>query len=687
MKLLHTSLEVIAAVWPFVVILYYAIILTPYRKFKGVTRHIIALIRGRGALVSSPRTLPRVAVIGGGIAGTGAAWTLARAKKKGHYSAIHLYEARSVLGGNAKTHRWDIIKENGGPSVATSKNEKSSSVIDSVRTGLSVLAWPPNYFKTYESLLKELDIPVQKVVPKFFVATETVTSADDDKTVVPPATPQFRQGSPNPKWTVDQRRWDRAISAIRVINDLCSVINALLWAIPSVVLSLALGRLAKSTKDQTTSSCNKNSFPSSPKTPPSFYEVCLWNPLNILTARFVVCRVFGVSGEFWNTVVVPIYSSSFLTTKLDGLPAMILPALDDIISVGLSDPLKTLHTWKDNSGTVFEKMAKEILSDNKEPSFTAGDDEADQNKIILNAKIKSVEWSATDKKWTIAYDSHKEEGAERLYSTIHRERYDYVIFACPATAIAAMTSSYMNTYSGFRSRLFDALLPNITYENERDENFTVGHIHSDEKGLPHGALGEELLKERYTNYIEIAASGGQSVQSPKYGPVATSDSVENIFILGTWVPQAVAAGIRHFGPESTSSPTADNVFKMMVTYNPAPCRKGLFSTTVDGGPSSTLGLVDNTWAHPQLDLPNMLRSSALTMLQGHCNSYYCGNYATPGNGHDLSLLSGIVIADEVSRHSSHAKSEVGSMYPFDNNAVGGALADFHRLRRLMLRKL
>lgn len=44
----------------------------------------------------------RVAVIGGGIAGCGAAWAL---KQSGH--EVVLYEERETLGGNAKTFTWD----------------------------------------------------------------------------------------------------------------------------------------------------------------------------------------------------------------------------------------------------------------------------------------------------------------------------------------------------------------------------------------------------------------------------------------------------------------------------------------------------------------------------------------------------------------------------------------------------
>jgi NADPH-dependent 2,4-dienoyl-CoA reductase/sulfur reductase-like enzyme len=45
----------------------------------------------------------RIAVVGGGIAGCGAAWAL---QKAGH--EVVLYEERENLGGNAKTFQWDL---------------------------------------------------------------------------------------------------------------------------------------------------------------------------------------------------------------------------------------------------------------------------------------------------------------------------------------------------------------------------------------------------------------------------------------------------------------------------------------------------------------------------------------------------------------------------------------------------
>jgi hypothetical protein len=61
---------------------------------------------------------------------------------------------------------------------------------------------------------------------------------------------------------------------------------------------------------------------------------------------------------------------------------------------------------------------------------------------------------------------------------------------------------------------------------------------------------------------------------------------------------------------------------------------------------------------------------SLRLVQGKDGVYYCSNWTTPGNCHDMSLLSGIVCA--------HA---IGADYPFEENVE--AKKDFNRLRDLM----
>ena len=60
----------------------------------------------------------------------------------------------------------------------------------------------------------------------------------------------------------------------------------------------------------------------------------------------------------------------------------------------------------------------------------------------------------------------------------------------------------------------------------------------------------------------------------------------------------------------------------------------------------------------------------LRWQQGRRGVYFCGSYATPGNGHDLSLCSGMAAA-----------VAAGATYPFEADAE--AREDFGRLRRLM----
>jgi len=67
---------------------------------------------------------------------------------------------------------------------------------------------------------------------------------------------------------------------------------------------------------------------------------------------------------------------------------------------------------------------------------------------------------------------------------------------------------------------------------------------------------------------------------------------------------------------------------------------------------------------------NIMTMLTLRLLQGNDGIYYCGNWTTPGNCHDMSLLSGMACA--------HA---IGAKYLFEGNKE--AKKDFHRLRSLM----
>lgn len=499
----------------------------------------------------SPARKKRVAVIGGGIAGTSAAWTAARSGE----CTVKLFEARGILGGNAKTHVWDAAGKEG-----------------SVRTGLSVLAWPERYFRHYELLLKQLGIPVTTVQPKFTVSCDHVDAV-------------YSQGERNERWQKDMRNWDRAVAFVRRVNKVCAWVTLRTKQAASA-LATGFGAFGDTRRRPA-----RGSSPLAPDLEPSFYEVAMINPMNLISARRLTRTFFGVSDDFWNCVVVPVYSSSFLTAALDNLPALILPPLDDIISVGAAEPLKPLHTWQRTSKEVFDKLAAEI---------------GDAN-IVLNANLQKVKLLGDV--WEVVYAGGSKS-----------EIFDAVIFACPSTAVDSLTEG-----TQLRDALFDSIIPHITYENQRDDNFVKGCIHTDRGALP-SKLHTLFFDKNFTNYVRV-------IGDPRKGVL------ENTFVLGTWVPAALAA----------RPPGAKDYIDAYVTYNAAPGNKCS---------DKQVGEVDNSWAHPQFTLTNLALAFLMPLLQGRHNAYYCACYTTPGNGHDLSLLSGIVMGSQVTSTKYYPFAEV-----------------------------
>jgi hypothetical protein len=83
------------------------------------------------------------------------------------------------------------------------------------------------------------------------------------------------------------------------------------------------------------------------------------------------------------------------------------------------------------------------------------------------------------------------------------------------------------------------------------------------------------------------------------------------------------------------------------------------------------GTVSNERAHPHLSFKNTLIATAgMRFVQGHKRAYYCSSWTTPGNGQDLSMLSGFCVA-----------AKLGAAYPFPANRY--AADDFQRLKGLM----
>jgi predicted NAD/FAD-binding protein len=125
----------------------------------------------------------KVGIVGGGIAGVGAAWSLHRAGYE-----VELFEKGPALGGNAKTFRWAVQDGH-------------------AESPLLVVAWPQMYYHNYELLLAELDVGIEKLPISYFVQTPDGHFCQDGQTAVEKSfAPEFR-------------RWRRLVAFVSRVND------------------------------------------------------------------------------------------------------------------------------------------------------------------------------------------------------------------------------------------------------------------------------------------------------------------------------------------------------------------------------------------------------------------------------------------------------------------------------------
>jgi predicted NAD/FAD-binding protein len=481
-------------------------------------------LEGPALPVEMPDGTPgRVAVVGGGIAGSAAAWSLAR---RGYH--VELFEKEAELGGNAKTNVWKIADGT------------------EIRTGLSVLAWPRLYFNNYRALLDELQVASEPVNLRFLIGAQNGFVGHDVNTNLSAA------------FADDFARWNRA-------RDLVRRTNAFLSATPE----------------------------------PTLYAMSLLNPFNLMSLRTLVTRFYGVSPEFWQTVVVSVYSSSFLTTKLDDVPAVILPTIDDLIGLSRTP---VMDTWTGDSQAVFSKMAAH-------PNIT----------VHLNANLTAVETQAG----AVLLRAGRAQAAEAV-TAAHR-----VVFACPASEALRLIAG--------PSTLHRWLLGSVAYTDHYEKDYARGQVHSDTSVLP--AEWRGALLANYSNYIRRPAAGGYV----------------NTFILSSWVPRVQQAVAKAAEVAEAALPPP-----MLVTYN----------QPADEPLEDVQGEVHNINNHPCLCTGNLVLVFVLRLVQGTRGLFFCGAHTTPGNGHDLSLLSGLAAANRI-----------GAGYPFERNAQ--AAADFGRLRAMM----
>ncbi len=398
-----------------------------------------------------------------------------------------------------------------------------------ITTGFSVLAWPI-IFRNYIHLLDRLKIETTTVQLPFFIhhREENYFFAHG------------KQSSHTQQYNHELKRWKYMVHTVRYAMEFFS----------GKELSL--------------------------------YHFSFFNPFNYISLR-LLSMLFGISSRFWNHLVVPMYASSFLSTKLSFVPASILPIIDTLISLQ-PEQIPTMHTWLRTSIDVFDQMTRGAM-------------------VKTNHRVESIHIERTK--------------ADRVKISIDKEKvvYDRIIFACNADA----TVNALIHGNSKISSLLKVMLSSVTYGDDDDANLLDGIIHRDRSLLPMEYVDD--LHRNYANYIDV-----------KYDEKNRVFYHYNTFILSSWLPSVQAMLKENQIEHRTIEP-------MLVTYAPSdqPLPK------ID--PKKISGKVDNRRAHPSLSFRNQAISLLIRLVQGENGMYFCGNSVTPANGHDLSLLSGFAVAE------------------------------------------
>lgn len=484
----------------------------------------------------------RVAVVGGGIAGSSCAYSLTQSGFD-----VTIYEARDRLGGNAQT--------------ATFTTADGATVTQD----LSVLYWAPEFYRNYMALLNKLEVkPANMQLPyvihhrKANGECEYYTPSGFDSGVDKKLLPSMQ-----PRFAKDFARYDRMIRTISGVVRLFSY-----------------------------GSDRKTFYP--PK-------LLFISPTNFIGVR-TCCKLFGLSSEFYETILQPFHGLNLTTVHIDNCPATSLSILDEIVPLTRT----RLHgSWDTgNSQLVFKRLTENC-------------------HVELGARIRQVQPVRSDGIWRQQVINDK--GEVQLF--------DRVVFACPSHAAANILRR-----PGWLENTF---LRAVGYHDDLHrsdwKDWLESPVHQDTTCLAES--DRDVLQRDAGFLIDVDDTGAHD----------GSRNVEFTHVLGAWSPSARSAGI-----SAEKAP-------MFVTQCPHKWR------SID--PEKTLTTFSAPRAHPDLSQRNGMITQFLNLIQGRRGIYYCSNYVAPGNGHDLSCVSGLVVANAI-----------GAKYPFDD---ADAYQDFKDARHFM----
>ena len=195
---------------------------------------------------------------------------------------------------------------------------------------------------------------------------------------------------------------------------------------------------------------------------------------------------------------------------------------------------------------------------------------------------------------------------------------DRVVFACDAASVLKSLES-----PTWLQRL---LLSNSEYVDDVDPTFSRFVVHSDTAILPE--KHRQRILSDYNTYSEIDEVG----------------ALECTFVISAQNPSIKDEGV-----------------PMLVTFN---SKKAI---------DKVQKRIDLPHPTHTMSLRNLIIMSMMRYLQGKDGVHYCGTFTTPEGGHDLSFMSGLVVAQAI-----------GAPYPFSRDNPS-AIADFNQMQRMMLK--
>jgi predicted NAD/FAD-binding protein len=331
------------------------------------------------------------------------------------------------------------------------------------------------------------------------------------------------------------------------------------------------------------------------------------NPFNMIPLH-TVCRAVGITQDWWDIVFTPHYTASFLSDKLDNMCAVTAPLIE------VNIPLNPTP----------ENSADRVL--------TTCETWADAGNGIRDVFAKLTKDATVHTSTRVLDVKMNDDGTKTVYDEHGRSTVvDKVVFACQCTAIGNMHKSH--------NWIEETMLAVPEYAD--DWHPGTGHmhavVHQDDTLIPEEFRADVL--ENGSNYVEITRNSDGDL------------NIENTYNFAVQSP-----GIKWF-----QDIPADQRPPLLISH-----------ALTEGkvvAPDKIVGVGNHSRAHPLYSPWNIMTMLSLRLAQGRQGVYYCANWTTPGNTHDMSLLSGIVAA--------HA---IGAEYPF---AGTDAEKDFFRLRTLM----